>query len=49
MRCPNCGEENDDNWPVSINGEIEDGGCQKCWENESDSAWWDAINMIGEG
>jgi len=46
MNCPKCGIENDDNWSISINGKIECGGCQICWENESDDAWWDAMESV---
>lgn len=38
--CPSCGKLNDDDWPVEIDGIIEDGGCQTCWKNEVDDCWW---------
>ena len=41
--CPKCGKENTDNWPLEINGEIVDGGCQDCWEAEWDEKWWLAV------
>ena len=37
MICPNCKQENDDNWPLEINGKIAYGGCQDCGEEQ-----WDA-------
>ena len=43
MRCPVCGRENTDDWPVEVDGKIEAGGCQNCWERQSDAAWWDAV------
>lgn len=32
VRCPICRTWNRDNWPVNVNGQIVDGGCQECWE-----------------
>lgn len=46
--CPKCGQENTDNWPLRINGEIKEGGCQECWETQSSEAWWEMIAQIGE-
>jgi hypothetical protein len=46
MNCPNCGKPNDDNWPITVNDEIKDGGCQDCWELEVDAAWWDAVDSL---
>ena len=46
MICPKCGTENKDNWPLYIDGEIKDGGCQDCWEDESDKMWWKMIKKI---
>jgi hypothetical protein len=40
--CPRCGNENQDNWPLEIDGEIKDGGCQGCWEAECSRTWWEA-------
>jgi len=37
MKCPRCGKENDDNWTLKEG----DGGCQGCWEDECNEAWWD--------
>lgn len=48
MICPKCGKENDDNWPVIINDQIMDGGCQDCWEKECDQSWWKAVIMLNE-
>lgn len=31
-KCPVCGIMNDDDWPLNIDGIIEDCGCQLCWE-----------------
>ena len=43
IKCPKCSTENQDNWPVCVNGKLLDGGCQMCWEAECDEAWWDAV------
>lgn len=45
--CPICGEPNIDNWPVEVDGEIENGGCQNCWEAECDKLWWDTVGAYG--
>ena len=46
--CPNpkCGIENDDNWPLEIDGEILEGGCQDCWEAACSVDWWDAVEAL---
>jgi len=46
--CPKCGKMNDDNWPLTIDGEIKEGGCQMCWEEESDEAWWEACRYMDQ-
>lgn len=46
--CPKCGIENDDNWPLEIDGEILEGGCQDCWEAACDESWWDAVEVIAD-
>ena len=38
--CPLCGTINSDDWPIEVDGEIVQGGCQECWEKQSDAAWW---------
>lgn len=43
MKCPMCGIDNSDNWPLDIDGKIVEGGCQNCWEDQSDAAWWDMV------
>lgn len=48
MICPGCGKENDDGWPLEINGKIQDGGCQDCWEAVCDKRWRALIGVIGE-
>jgi len=40
-KCPKCEKENEDDWPLMIDGEPKDGGCQECWEAECDEAWWE--------
>ncbi len=42
-KCPNCGIWNADNWPITVNHEVVDGGCQNCWETEIDTKWWGYI------
>ena len=46
MKCPICKKENNDDWPIEVNGLIYDGGCQDCWETHSDKKWWDAVTTI---
>ena len=41
--CPKCGELNSDNWPITVDEIIQWGGCQTCWETESDAQWWDTV------
>ena len=48
QKCPRCGTINDDNWPLDIGGKIIEGGCQDCWEVESDRAWWAEIEKLVE-
>ncbi len=40
-----CGKENTDNWPITVKGEVKDGGCQECWEVEYDAKWWEYITL----
>ena len=44
MTCPGCKKENDDNWPLKINDKIKIGGCQECWEEQCDIAWWEMFS-----
>ena len=46
MKCPICGTENDYNWPLQVDGQIKTGGCQDCWEKQSDKGWWKLIVEI---
>lgn len=46
MTCPKCGKENFDNWPITVNNEIIEGGCQDCFEKECDREWWKIILVI---
>ena len=41
--CPGCGQLHNDDWPITVNGKVVDGGCQECWERESDREWWKAV------
>ena len=48
MKCPVCGEENDDNWLVYLDfdgprKQLEYGGCQACWERQCDDEWWEMV------
>lgn len=47
-KCPRCGIKNDDDWPISIDGVVNSGGCQDCWEDESDRAWWKEIEKLAK-
>jgi len=40
MKCPRCGKENDDDWPLEVEDKIIWGGCQMCWELECSEEWW---------
>ena len=44
--CPKCGKMNNDNWPLDIDDKIQYGGCQDCWETESDEGWWIACRAM---
>lgn len=45
MKCPKCGKENTDNWPITVDDEVKDGGCQECWEYECEAKWWYYITL----
>ena len=45
--CPACGKLNTDDWPIEVDGEIKDGGCQDCWEAQCDESWWEAVKAYG--
>ena len=47
-KCPKCGIENNDNWPLEINSEILEGGCQDCWEEACSESWWEAVAALGK-
>lgn len=38
MKCPNCGKENNDNWPDNL--------CQECWESKIDFDWWHMVAYV---
>ena len=44
--CPLCGVLNEDDWPLDIDGEIKDGGCQDCWEAQTSAGWWDMVGSL---
>ncbi len=46
MICPICGAENTDNWPVTVDDGIKNGGCQMCWEKQCDEAWSNRVAII---
>ena len=46
LKCPKCGKANDDNWPITVGDRCLDGGCQECWEEECDKAWWEAMKSL---
>jgi len=45
-KCPKCGKLNDDDWPLEIDDEIVDGGCQDCWEADCDKSWWEMHELL---
>ena len=42
-KCPRCGRVNDDDWPITVEGEVVLGGCQECWEQVCSETWWQAV------
>ena len=44
--CPGCGRSNTDDWPLEIEGEILEGGCQECWEADCDKSWWEMVVFL---
>jgi RNA polymerase subunit RPABC4/transcription elongation factor Spt4 len=44
--CPVCGVENQDNWPLKVDGYIKYGGCQICWEAQCSEDWWNAVEFV---
>jgi hypothetical protein len=45
MICPKCHgpiEPGESTWPVTVDGRVEVGGCQDCWEATADASWWEA-------
>lgn len=45
--CPLCKTENTDDWPIEVDGEIIEGGCQDCWETQCDKFWWEVVEKLG--
>ena len=41
--CPRCARSviDETTWPLTIGGQIIEGGCQECWEEDCATAWWD--------
>jgi len=31
---------------VAVNGVVKQGGCQDCWEKQSDEEWWKRVATI---
>jgi len=48
MKCPKCGTENKDDWPLEIGDEIVEGGCQECWETACSKSWWEMVELKGK-
>jgi hypothetical protein len=44
--CPICKTENTDNWPVAVGDNIEEDGCQDCWEKECNQSWWEEVKKL---
>ena len=47
MVCPCCKLDAPDDvrWPVEVDGDIIEGGCQTCWEAECSRTFWLAVDM----
>jgi hypothetical protein len=48
--CPRCNariESYDLTWPIWIDGDVVDGGCQDCWETQCAGAWWEFVEQGG--
>ena len=48
MTCPVCGRENTDDWPLKVEQQVMEGGCQECWEAYSDHEWWEYGRQLAE-
>lgn len=48
FNCPKCGVPNDEDWPITVNGVVEDGGCYECFDKEADAKWWEAVVELDE-
>lgn len=46
MKCIKCAEPTDITFPLTINGEIQDGGCTGCWEDECADLFWDTVDAL---
>ncbi len=46
--CPVCGEQNIDDWPLKVGEQIIMGGCQDCWEEQTDGEWWEQLMAISQ-
>ena len=46
-KCPGCGQTTGEDWPISVGGQIVDGGCQECWEAQCSRAWWQRVQALG--
>ena len=47
MICPLCGVENNDNWPVAVNGVVKQGGCQDIDNANGNRIFWkDNIRVL---
>ena len=47
MKCPICGEDNNDNWVAVKDKKMVTGVCQMCWEEYCSVKWWEMIDVIG--
>lgn len=47
VTCPIYGKKNDDNWLVLLDNVIIEGGCQDCFEVQSDNSWWEEMERVG--
>ena len=46
--CPICKTPNDDDWTLKVGDDIAMGGCQDCWEEQTDGEWKKQVMAISQ-